>query len=235
MDLETEAATAPTPSEISQLASFVGRLYLLLVTVVYDHSRWLPKALRDDYKAALAEVYPSVWELQTALRNLEASGHDSAARRRQRLRAVGLTGAQLRLKLAAYDRAEARFYGVRVGSEFRPDREFTGVEEVWLLPSLAENVTLVDVEVVTEGAKEPRSRALAEQAGPPANTILFTLLSVFQVAESYKEIKEAVEWGLKNGKLVVRIGNGAWRVVNAVISRRPKLRRRRPQREREPA
>jgi hypothetical protein len=66
---------------------------------------------------------------------------------------------------------------------------------------------------------------LAQEVGPPANTLLGTLLSLFSLAESYKEIKEGVEWALENGKLVVRGFNWVRGRVIAVrnIPRRRKV------------
>jgi hypothetical protein len=227
VELKTEASPQGTPSELGRLASFVGRLYLLLATIVYDHSRWLPKDLRDDYKAALAEVYPSVWRLQTELLDLDARDDASAARRKRRLQQAGLTGAQLDVKLAAYDHAEARFYGTKVGSPYRPDRRFTGEGESWLAPPPEEGTVRIVIEDVTEGGKLAKSRAFAQQAGPPANTLLGTLLSVFSAAESYKEIKEGIEWALENGKLIVRGLN--WIRGRVIALRNIPLRRRAPE------
>jgi hypothetical protein len=92
--------------------------------------------------------------------------------------------------------------------------------------------------VAASGARreqKSRLRSLAEQVGPPANTILGTLLSVFQIAEPYKEIKEGVEWGLENGKLIRRVGNGVRVGTVFVISRIPKPWKRRRAPKREPA
>jgi hypothetical protein len=131
--VEGSTGSAATPDEVRGLAKFVGRLYLLLISVVYDHPRWLPRALRNEYRAALAEVYPSVWELQRQLLETGTGDDRAALARRQRLARAGLSGAQLKLKLHAFERAEARFYGRRTGSGFRPDRVFAGEGEEWQL------------------------------------------------------------------------------------------------------
>jgi hypothetical protein len=108
-----------------RLAEFVGRLYLLLVTVVYDHPRWLRKDLRRYYRSALLAVYPAVRNLQAALNDpqVDPRGGEEVMRL---LRDAGLSGSQLDLKLAAFRGAEARFYGGRIDSETRPkpDRRF---------------------------------------------------------------------------------------------------------------
>jgi hypothetical protein len=196
------------------LAEFVGRVYLLLVTVVYDHPRWLPKDLREGYKAALADVYPSVYELQTVLLNPERDPR-GAAEVRQRLRDAGLSGAQLELKLGAYLRAEAWFYGGRNASDTVPDRRFHGQEDMWRLAT-------PDVEVlpddVTSGSKRRRLKSLVDPAFSAANITLGTLLSVFQVAEPYKEIKEGVEFGVRNGKLMRRLVAGVGRRVTRIVN-----------------
>lgn len=52
---------------MERLAEFVGRLYLLLIAVVLDHPKWLPRGLRDHCRAALDEIYPAVYHLQVLL------------------------------------------------------------------------------------------------------------------------------------------------------------------------
>jgi hypothetical protein len=116
-------ADADAESAAAQLAEFDGRLYLLLVTVVYDHANWLPPALRMNFRHALSAAYTSVHELQNLLRNPDSDrrGADEVTRL---IAAAGLTGAQLELKLSMYNRAEARFYGRRGKDRPQPDRIF---------------------------------------------------------------------------------------------------------------
>jgi hypothetical protein len=205
----TAAATSlvPVESDLRRLAEFVGRLYLLLVTVVYDHPRWLPPELRSRYQAALAEVSPNVQRLQATLLNpnLDPRGADEVMRL---LQEAGLSGLQLGLKLAAYRGPEAFFYGRRrTAAEVIPDRRFGDQgEQIWMIVDVRGEAPPHEA---TRGGGKPRSPALLEAPLEAADIVLGTLLSVFQLAESYKEIKEGVQFGVKNWRLFRRIRNGA--------------------------
>jgi hypothetical protein len=220
MEPTTRAPVAQTPDELRRLAEFVGRLYLLLVTVVFDHPRWLPREQRANYQRALREVYPSVHQLQTAL--LDPVPSDRVL---ELIREAGFVGAQLELKLGVYFDAEAHFYGGRVG-ETIPDRRFRGEDELWRAPALPEDRAPEEIDEVTSGGKRPRFARLLDPVFSAANTILGSLLDVFHVAGAYKEIKEGVEFGVKNNKLIRRI-------VHGTGSRITRLRDRLKRRERE--
>jgi hypothetical protein len=60
----------------------------------------------------------------------------------------------------------------------------------------------------------PKPARVVERHCGAANIILGTLLSVFHIAEPYKEIKEGVEFAVKNGRLIRRARDAAnWVVV----------------------
>ena len=59
---------------------------------------------------------------------------------------------------------------------------------------------------------------------PPANTILGSLLSIFSIAESYKEVKEGVEYAVRHGKLIQRMVAS----TGGAVVRLRRLFRRRP-------
>jgi hypothetical protein len=208
-----------------QLAEFVGRLYLFLFTVVFDHSRRLPKRMRPLYKSALVEVYPSVRELQLVL--LDSSAEET----QQRLLDAGLSGSQLALKLTLWRKAEARFYGQPANSLEEsivpPDRYFPS-QPYWRLPELGAVERLEDRVKLLEETMLGRGHVSLPSASdavfPPANTILGSLLSIFSIAESYKEIKEGVEYTVRHGKFIRRVVASTGGVVVRLsrrIRRRP--------------
>ena len=199
----TQSATevAGVEGELDRLAQFVGRLYLLLITVVLDHPRWLPRDLRPRFEGALLEAYPAVQELQAILGDpgRDPRGADEV---RRLLRDAGLSGLQLDLKLAAYRGGETRFYGSRLDHQTVPDRRFRGADDrIWLLPPVEEVRSL---EQATEGGKHARSPNLLEAPLDAGDIVLGTLLAVFHVAEPYKEMKEGVGFAVMNWKLLRR-------------------------------
>jgi hypothetical protein len=197
---------APGPGDgYERLAEFVGRLLLLLVAIVHDHPRWLPKRLREEYRVALAAAYPSIQKLQATLLDPEANDRRGATEITRLLQEAGLSDSQLDLKLAAYYQSEARFYGGTTDPRPEPDRLFSPTEtEVWRLPAAEAEP---DLDGITTGSKQPRSKVLAEPVLDAANSVLGSVLGVFHISEAYKEIKEGVEWGIKNWKLLKRLRN----------------------------
>jgi hypothetical protein len=214
----------PTDEHL-KLAEFVGRLYLFLFTVVFDHPRWLPKRVRPLYKSALAEVYPSVRELQLALLSKRPMETE------KRLVDAGLSGSQLTMKLTLWREAEARFYGQPANSldepNLPPDRYFPD-KPYWRLPELEPVNALEDrvrlLEEMMLGGGHLSLKSASDAVFPPANTILGSLLSIFLIAEPYKEIKEGVEYAVRQGKVLRRIvastGGAVVRLVRR-IRRRP--------------